>query len=60
MIYLMYFYLSRLAEIMFESFHTSALFMSKDAVLSCYAAGRTTGLVVDMGKCCFILLYCLV
>ena len=34
---------------MFEKFQTSAFFLSKDAVLSCYAIGKTSGLVVDCG-----------
>lgn len=40
---------SRMAELMFEKFQTPALFISKDAVLECYAVGRTTGLVIDVG-----------
>ena len=38
-----------MTEIMFEKFNVPALFMSKDAVLSCFACGRTSGLVVDAG-----------
>lgn len=34
---------------MFENFETSAFFLSKDSVLSCYANGKTTGLVIDCG-----------
>lgn len=34
---------------MFETFDVPAIFMSKDAVLSCYAVGRTSGLVIDCG-----------
>mmetsp|Transcript_11786 Transcript_11786/g.16200 ORF Transcript_11786/g.16200 Transcript_11786/m.16200 type:complete len:420 (+) Transcript_11786:1126-2385(+) len=37
------------AEIIFEKFKSSALFLAKDAVLSCYACGKTSGLVVDLG-----------
>jgi actin-like protein 6A len=37
------------AEIMFEHFKVPAFFICKTAVLSCFANGRTTGLVVDMG-----------
>jgi actin-related protein len=36
-------------ELMFEKFQTPALFMSKDSVLTCFACGKTTGLVVDVG-----------
>lgn len=35
---------------MFETFGTTALFLSKDAVLSCYAFGRTSGISIDMGR----------
>jgi actin-like protein 6A len=34
---------------MFEKFDVPALFMAKDAVMSCYAVGKTTGAVVDIG-----------
>jgi len=34
---------------MFETLKVPALFLSKDAVLSCYATGRTSGLCVDFG-----------
>jgi len=34
---------------MFETFDTPAFFLSKDAVLSAFAAGRATALVVDCG-----------
>jgi actin-like protein 6A len=34
---------------MFEKFQTSAFFLSKDAVLSCYSVGKTTGLIIDCG-----------
>lgn len=39
----------KLAEMFFENFQTSALFIAKDATLSCYGSGKTTGLAVDMG-----------
>lgn len=42
--------LDRLAEMMFETFGSSALFISKDAVLSCYACGKTSGVSIDMGQ----------
>lgn len=34
---------------MFEKYSTAALFLSKDAVLSCYACGKTSGLSIDAG-----------
>lgn len=37
------------AEILFESFNVPALFVSPQAVLSLYASGRTTGIVLDVG-----------
>ena len=38
-----------MTELMFETFNAPAVFISKDCVLECYACGRTTGLVVDIG-----------
>jgi actin-related protein len=38
-----------MTELMFEKFQSSAFFLSKDAVLSCYSVGKTSGLVVDCG-----------
>uniref|UniRef100_T1ISG9 Beta-centractin n=1 Tax=Strigamia maritima TaxID=126957 RepID=T1ISG9_STRMM len=37
------------AEIFFETFNVPALFVSMQAVLSLYATGRTTGVVLDSG-----------
>lgn len=37
------------AELIFEKFRSPALFLSKDAVLACFACGKTTGLVADIG-----------
>ncbi|KAL7673356.1 hypothetical protein ACOME3_008215 [Neoechinorhynchus agilis] len=37
------------AEIFFETFNVPAMFMSMQAVLSLYASGKTTGLVLDCG-----------
>ncbi|KAF3910558.1 Actin-2 [Orbilia brochopaga] len=37
------------AQILFETFNVPALFMSVQAVLSLYASGRTTGIVLDSG-----------
>lgn len=34
---------------MFERFNAPSFFLSKDCVLSCYACGKTSGLVVDVG-----------
>ncbi|MFQ5819708.1 MAG: actin, cytoplasmic 2 [Candidatus Heimdallarchaeota archaeon] len=39
----------KMAEIMFETFNVPAVYVSMQAVLSLYASGRTTGLVVDSG-----------
>ena len=36
-------------ELLFEKFQTPALFLAKNAVLSSFASGRQTSLVVDMG-----------
>nr|AAW25058.1 SJCHGC09337 protein [Schistosoma japonicum] len=40
----------KMAEIMFEHFHAPAVYISIQAVLSLYASGRTTGLVLDCGE----------
>lgn len=40
----------RTAEIFFETQRTPALFFSPPAVLSLYASGRTTGVVMDVGE----------
>jgi len=39
----------KMTQIMFESFNVPKLYISIQAVLSLYASGRTTGLVVDSG-----------
>jgi actin len=39
----------KLAEVMFETFKVPALYATLQALLSLYASGRTTGLVVDSG-----------
>lgn len=41
----------RAAEIFFETFNVPALFISMQAVLSLYATGRVTGVVLDSGLC---------
>ena len=38
------------AEIFFETYRTPAVFFSPPAVLSLYASGRTTGIVLDVGE----------
>jgi len=40
----------RTAEIFFESFRVPALYFAPQAVLSLYASGRTTGIVLDIGE----------
>jgi centractin len=37
------------AEVFFETFRTPALYFAPPAVLSLYASGRTTGVVLDVG-----------
>ena len=39
----------KMFEIMFNTFNVPALYVSMQAVLSLYASGRTTGLVIDAG-----------
>eukprot|EP00638_Chattonella_subsalsa_P020250 CAMPEP_0117884676 /NCGR_PEP_ID=MMETSP0950-20121206/19065_1 /TAXON_ID=44440 /ORGANISM="Chattonella subsalsa, Strain CCMP2191" /LENGTH=431 /DNA_ID=CAMNT_0005741175 /DNA_START=11 /DNA_END=1306 /DNA_ORIENTATION=- len=39
----------KICEIWFEKYSVPAFFMSKDAVLSCFASGRTSGVVADIG-----------
>jgi actin-related protein len=39
----------KMTQIMFESFNVPALYVNIQAVLSLYAAGRTTGIVLDSG-----------
>ena len=39
----------KMTEIMFETFHTPAMYLAIQAVLSLYASGRTTGIVLDSG-----------
>ncbi|OWF49030.1 actin-like protein 6B [Mizuhopecten yessoensis] len=40
----------RLTEIMFETYNVPAFFLCKNAVLSAFANGRSTGLVLDSGS----------
>merc|ERR1739848_409461 len=39
----------KLSELVFEKFDAPAFFLSKDAVLGAFAAGRATALVLDVG-----------
>merc|ERR1712066_1070874 len=39
----------KMCQIMFETFNTWAMYVSIQAVLSLYASGRTTGIVLDCG-----------
>merc|ERR1719295_345580 len=39
----------KLVQIVFETFNTPAMYVAIQAVLSLYASGRTTGLVLDIG-----------
>merc|ERR1719363_33683 len=39
----------RMTEIMFETFNVPSMYISVQAVLSLYASGRTTGIVMDSG-----------
>ncbi|CAB3410093.1 unnamed protein product [Caenorhabditis bovis] len=39
----------KLTELMFEKFQVPAYYLSKNVVLSCFAQGRTHGLMVDSG-----------
>merc|ERR1711948_132145 len=39
----------KMCQIMFETFNSPAMYISIQAVLSLYASGRTTGIVLDSG-----------
>lgn len=39
----------QIVECLFEEMRMPAVFLARDAVLACYACGRTTGTVVDFG-----------
>merc|ERR1712184_101796 len=39
----------RMTQIMFETFNAPAMYIAIQAVLSLYASGRTTGIVMDSG-----------
>ena len=38
-----------MTQIMFETFNTPAMYVANQAVLSLYASGRNTGIVLDFG-----------
>jgi actin-related protein len=40
----------KMTEIMFETFYTPAMYVANKAVLSLFASGRTTGIVLDSGE----------
>eukprot|EP00121_Abeoforma_whisleri_P005050 Awhi_evm1s4566 len=42
----------KMIQIMFETFNTPAVYVAMQAVLSLYASGRTTGIVLDSGYGC--------
>ena len=39
----------RMTQIIFETFNVPAMYVARQAVLSLYALGRTTGVVLDSG-----------
>ncbi|KAI9297210.1 Actin/actin-like protein [Neoconidiobolus thromboides FSU 785] len=41
----------KVTELMFETFDIPALYLARNAVLSAFASGRTTALVLDSGAC---------
>lgn len=43
---------SKSAELFFESFNVPSLYVQNQSILSLYASGRTTGVVIDSGEGC--------
>lgn len=41
----------KMTEILFETFKVPAMYVANPCVLSLYASGRTTGIVLDSGDC---------
>ena len=44
-------YAETLAELLFETLETNGLYFTNPALLSLYAQGKTTGLILDSGEC---------
>ncbi|KAK8803426.1 hypothetical protein WA158_001120 [Blastocystis sp. Blastoise] len=40
----------KMAQLVFETYHSPALLMYRDAALTCFARGKGGGLVIDMGE----------
>ena len=47
----------KLTEIMFEKYKIPAIFLCKSAVLSAFASGRSTALVLDGGAVMYLVMY---
>ena len=41
-----------MTQVMFETFNTPAMYVAIQAVLSLYASGRTTGIIMNSGDGC--------
>eukprot|EP01047_Picozoa_sp_COSAG01_P007490 COSAG01_NODE_286_length_19421_cov_123.895663_4_plen_174_part_00 len=44
-------YAETLGELLFETFDNTGIYFTNSSILSLYAQGKTTGLVVDSGEC---------